>query len=210
MTVGVYPALLASDVAETSHPTVAPSKAPRVILPDYLVEHDLPSAYQRATGLTAPIASSPRPAAPASSKGHLVELPVKDLRKVDEDKTHGRVRVLVDIDSNEDAFAVRVPSPGLKNAGFSAGGWLVVRPVSPTDLGPDAWLVVLRARGRFGATGSDWTIAHVKELLGDEGAPSRLQVSYGSATGKEFRPERLDRAELTLAATIVCHADEAS
>ena len=41
-------------------------------------------------------------------------------------------------------------------------------------------------------------------------APSRLQVSYGSATGKEFRPERLDRSELTLAATIVCHADEAS
>ena len=103
-----------------------------------------------------------------------------------------------------------MPTPGLKNAGFNAGGWLVVRPVSPTDLGADAWLIVLRARGKFGATGSDWTIAHVKELPGDESIPPRLQVSYGSATGKEFRPERLDRAELTLAATIVCHADEAS
>jgi hypothetical protein len=135
---------------------------------------------------------------------------VKDLRKAAEDKTHGEVKMLADIEPNKDAFAVRVPSPGLKNAGFSAGAWLLVRPVAAADLGPDAWLVVLRARGKFGSTGSDWTIAHVKELPGDEGAPSRLQVSYGSATGKEFRPERLDRAELTLAATIVCHAVEAS
>jgi hypothetical protein len=210
MTVGIYPALLASEVAEASHPTVAPSEAPRVILPDYLVEHDLPSAYQRATGLTSAGASSPRPAAPAPApKGRVIELPVKDLRRADDDATHGKVQLLADIAPADDAFAVRVPHPGLKNAGFSAGGWLIVRPVSPADLGPEAWLVVLRARGKFGATTADWTIAHVKELPGDEGAPSRLQVSYGSATGKEFRPERLERAELTLAATIICHAGEA-
>jgi len=211
MTVGVYPALLVSEVAETAHPTASPSDAPRVILPDYLVEHDLPSAYQRATGIsTASSGPSPRPATPPPSRGRVVELPVRDLRRADEDGIHGKVRVLADIDPDKGAFAVRVPSPGLKNAGYSAGGWLVVRPVSSADLGPDAWLIVLRARGKFGATGADWTIAHVKELPGDESAPSRLQVSYGSATGKEFRPERLDRAELTLAATIVCHADEAS
>lgn len=210
MTIGIYPALLANDIAETSHLTVAPSDAPRVILPDYLVEHDLPSAYQRATGLTSASSSSHRPAAPSPSKGHIIELPVKDLRKAEDNKAHGRVVVFVDIVPTENAFAVRVPSPGLKNTGFEAGRWLVVRPVSANDLGPDAWLVVLRARGKFGATNSGWTIAHVKELPGDEGAPSRLQVSYGGATGKEFRPERLERAELSLAATILCHAEEVS
>jgi hypothetical protein len=211
MTVGVYPALLAREAAEATHPTASPSDAPRVILPDYLVEHDLPSAYQRAAGLTAgSSAAAPRPPTPPPpAKGRVVELPVKDLRRADQAGTHGKVRVLADIAPDEDAFAVRVPTPGLKNAGFSAGGWLILRPVAPVDLGRDAWLVVLRARGKFGATCANWTIAHVKELPGDEGAPSRLQVSYGSATGKEFRPERLDRAELTLAATIVCHADEA-
>lgn len=209
MTVGIYPALIASEHAETSHPTVALGDAPRVILPDYLVEHDLPSAYQRATGLTGAGTSSPRPSAPASpSKGRVIELPVKDLRKADDGATHGKVRLLADI-APDDAFAVRVPNPGLKNAGFSAGGWLVVRAVGRADLGPDTWLIVLRARGKFGATNAEWTIAHVKELPGDEGAPTRLQVSYGSATGKEFRPERLVRAELTLAAAIVCHANEA-
>jgi Lhr-like helicase len=213
MTVAVYPALLAREAAESGHPTSPPSDAPRVTLPDYLVEHDLPSAYQRAAGLTTGTGSSaaaPRGAAPSTSMSSVMELPVKDLKRADQPGSHGEVRVLVDIDSDDDAFAVRVPTPGLKNAGFGAGGWLVLRPVAPTDLGRDAWLIVLRARGIFAATGANWTIAHVKELPGDEGAPSRLQLSYGSATGREFRPERLDRAELTLAATIVCHAQEAT
>jgi hypothetical protein len=140
----------------------------------------------------------------------VVELPVKDLRRADEVGTHGKVRVMAATDHVQDRFAVRVPSPGLANAGYSAGGWLIVRPVSPADLGSDAWLIVLRARGKFGSTGSEWTIAHVKEVANAGDAPPRLQVSYGSATGKEFRPERLDRTELTLAATVVCHAEEAS
>lgn len=210
MTVGIYPALLAGDVAEASHPTVASSAAPRVILPDYLVEHDLPSAYQRATGLSRASASSTRPPGPPKpSNERIIELAVKDLRKANEDKTHGKARLLSETDLPEDAFAVRVPSPGLKNLGFGAGKWLIVRPVSLTDLTPDVWFVVLKARGKFSATNADWTIAHVKELPGDEGTLSRLQVSYGSATGSEFRPERGNRADLTLAATIVCHADEA-
>src|SRR5690606_23622425 len=58
VTVALYPALLASDFAEASHPTIAESDARRVLLPDYLVEHDLPSAYQRATGLTSAANSS--------------------------------------------------------------------------------------------------------------------------------------------------------
>jgi Lhr-like helicase len=209
MTVGVYPALLASDVAEDDHPTAAPGDAPRVILPDYLVEHDLPSAYQLATGISSVSANAaaPRVTAPAPSKGRTVELPVRNLRRAAATGAHGTVRLLADVGPDDGAFAVRVPSPGLQNAGYHAGSWLVVRPASPVDLGSDAWMIVLRPRGKFGATGADWTIAHVKELPGDD-APPRLQVSYGSATGKEFRPERLDRAELTLAATIVCHADE--
>lgn len=210
MTVGIYPALLSSSAAESTHPVVALSNSPRVILPDYLVEHDLPSAYQRATGLTAPNASPDRPAPSTQSQGHIVELLVKDLRKADDDETHGTVRVLAAIDSDEGAFAVRVPSPGLANVGFNAGSWLVVRPVAITDLSPDAWLIILRRRGKFVATDLDWTIGHVKELPNDGATPSRFQISYGSATGREFRPERLDRDELTLAATIICHASEAS
>jgi ATP-dependent helicase YprA (DUF1998 family) len=161
LTVGVYPALLASDVAELHHPTTSPIDSARVLLPDYLVEHDLPSAYQRATGLSgAAGASPPRASAPTPPKGRVVELRMKDLRDVDNAATHGKVRLHADVDPKSGAFAVRVPAPGLNNAGFAAGRWLVLRPVAPTDLTPDTWIVVLRARGKFGATGANWTIVN--------------------------------------------------
>ena len=211
ISVGLYPALLASDIAETTHPTVSSSSNPRVLLPDYLVEHDLPSAYQRATGISSGTSTTaPKSAIPGPPRGNSFELPVRDLRTAADVGTHGKVRLWAGNDIGNDAFAVRVPAPGLANAGFRAGSWLIVRSTSQTDLGSDAWLVVLRTRGRFGATGSNWTIAHAKELPSDETTPLRLQVSYGSATGKEYRPERIDRADLTLAATVVCHADDDS
>jgi hypothetical protein len=134
---------------------------------------------------------------------------MKDLRHAGEAATHGSARLHADVGAGLGAFAVRIPAPGLTNAGFTAGGWLVLRPVVLKDLGPDTWIVVVKARGKFVATGANWTIAHVKELPGDDATPPRLQVSYGSATGKEFRPERIDRVELTLAATVLSHADEA-
>jgi ATP-dependent helicase YprA (DUF1998 family) len=211
MTVGTYPALLYGEVAEADHPSTRRSDAPRILLPDYLVEHDLPSAYQRATGLSKKLDSSGRkPAAHPQAHGSVVELPVKELRRVADATTHGTAKIVVDAIPSDGVCAVRIPSPGLANAGYTAGRWLVVRTARPTDRGPDNWLIVLRARGKFGATGADWTIAHVKELLAEEGAPPRLQVSYGSATGKEFRPERIESSELVLAATVVCHADEAT
>ncbi len=210
MTVGIYPALIANDVAERNHPTASRGNSQRIILPDYLVEHDLPSAYQQAIGMSsASSAFAFSPANQAVSKSRVVELPVKDLRAANATETHGKVRLLVSVDSVDGSFAIRIPSPGLKNAGYNAGGWLVVRPFSAGDLGSDAWVVILRSRGKFGVTQTDWTIAHAKDLPGDENSPPRLQISYGSATGKEFRPERIDRGMLTPAATIVCHADEA-
>jgi hypothetical protein len=211
ITIGIYPALLASAAAEATHPTTTHREASRVILPDYLVEHDLPSAYQRATGLnTASSGAKPQRTASPLPKGRAVELPVKDLRKANQVGVHGKVRVMTDIEIGTGAFAVRVPNPGLTSAGFNAGAWIIVRSVSLENRGPDTWMVVLRTRGRFSATGADWTIAHVKELGNTDSGPARVQLSYGSATGKEFRPERLERDEITIAATVVCHTDEAS
>ena len=209
VTVGVYPALLALDAAEAEHPTVALNGTARILLPDYLVEHDLPAAYQRATGLSSTSAATRPSSSPQRSQGRVLELPVRDIRKSLVGAPIGAVRVVADVGQHADCFAVRVPTPGLASAGFTAGAWLVVRPYSSGDPLPDMWYVVTRTRGRFGATAADWTIAHVKCLSGDDGTQSRLQVSYGSATGREFRPERLESGDITLVATVVCHAVEA-
>src|SRR5262249_15058786 len=145
-------------------------------------------------------AAAPSSGVPARSKGRVIDVAVKDLRRAASPGANGTVRLMADVDPDSGVFAVRVPNPGLGNAGYPSGSWIVVRPVSSDDFAPNAWMVILRARGTFGATGADWTIAHVKTLPADDAQP-RLQVSYGSATGREFRPERLSRAEVTLAAT---------
>jgi hypothetical protein len=44
--VGTYPALLAASATEKSHFLRSKYSKPAVLLPDYLVEQDLPSAYQ--------------------------------------------------------------------------------------------------------------------------------------------------------------------
>ncbi|MBM0107121.1 DUF1998 domain-containing protein [Steroidobacter sp. S1-65] len=208
VTVGIYPAFLACEQAEIDHPTKSSPNAPRMLLPDYLVEQDLPSAYQIATGLTSAPRTARHAAADQPIDGHPVSLPVKDLRRAAASTTNGTVRLISNVSLDGSAFAVRVPSPGLDKVGYAAGSWIVVRPVSSSDLRPDAWVIVLRSRGKFNATGAEWTIAHIKELS-TEDSGKRLQISYGSAVDKKFRPERLDQAELTLAATIVCHAVEA-
>jgi len=208
--IGAYPALLASDVARKDHPLAITSDMKPVLLPDYLIERDLPSAYKHALEQNSSVPTSDSHAQPVlRSKGHVVELPVKEFRKSEDSKTHGKVRLWVDVEFDPNAFAVRIPNPGLRTVGFATGGWLVVRPVLPTDLNPNTWLVVLRTRGKFGATSADWTIAHVKQMPVDEDSAPKLQVSYGSATGKEFRPERIECTEISLIATILSHADEA-
>ena len=44
--IGTYPALLSKAEAEKRHPLMHSPGGTRVLLPDYLVERDLPSAYQ--------------------------------------------------------------------------------------------------------------------------------------------------------------------
>lgn len=209
-TVGTHPALLDPAFAEANHPTKVTSGEPRLLLPDYLVEHDLPSAYQLVIGQgTMPRRRSPaRPGGPTSPGGRTVEIAVKDLRRAAAPATLGTVRLLTDADLNDGVFAIRVPGDGLRGAGFTPGAWLIVRTFKADDLGTDAWVVILRTRGKFAPTAADWTIAHVKALAGEE-EQTRVQLSY-CATGRECRPERLESTEVSLIATVVCHANEAS
>jgi hypothetical protein len=105
-----------------------------------------------------------------------------------------------------DAFATRVPSGRLGTAGFPAGIWLVLRTEKVADLPIEQWVVLLRRNGTFHATNERWTIARTKFL---DDARTRLQLSYGGATGRQFRPERIVANEIALAARVVCVAEEA-
>lgn len=209
--IGAAPALLEASIAEANHPARPASGETRVILPDYLVAHDLPSAYQVAVGLRA---SPTKPRASGGldegkRAGKAINVDSRDLRKGPDGPLRGKPALYAETEPPPGAYAVRVPGNGLQDIGFGPGSWVIVRPFTPEDLQPDAWIVVLRAKGKFAATQADWTIAHVK-ILESGGGAARLQLAYGSATGKGFRPERIEKAEVVLAATVICHADQAA
>lgn len=198
--VGTHPALLAADEAGRLHLAVAGASEVRVLLPDYVVERDLPSAYQIVAGLRdAPISGRARtPLAAPTSGGLVVEVPIREIQRPTEE--HGTVRLRVDETLPSGSFAARVPTAALGPLGFSAGSWLVLCPLEASAMPGTAWTALLRGSGTFQATRERWTVARVKFL--DE-ARTRLQLSYGGATGKQFRPERADASEVTLTGRVV-------
>lgn len=204
--VGTYPALLDRETAENSHPVTATGQEVLVLLPDYVVERDLPSAYQIVAGLrNAPSLGRTRPSvAKPPADGRVVELSVREIQRPEAE--HGKVRLRVAIECPPGAVAVRVPSAKLVSLGLPAGLWVVLSPSE--DIEPsygDQRVVLLRRKGTFQATGERWTVARVKYL---NDARARLQVSYGGATGRQFRPERLDAADVMTIGRVVCAGEE--
>lgn len=204
--VGTFPCLLNPDLVAAGHPTRAAEAEVLELMPDYVVERDLPSAYQIVLGIKPARTRRAARAAPGGAAGSVINLAVRELRRIAAaGASLGTVQLTVTTPPAGDAFAARVPSAALSPAGFAAGEWLVLTTSAAASVLPDQWVVAQRARGSFAATGEAWTIARVKFL--DE-AKTKLQLSYGKAQGKEFRPERCEAAEVQLVATVLCHAAE--
>src|SRR5690606_8996022 len=125
--VGTYPALLSGGEAEANHPVSARSSESRVLLPNYVVERDLPAAYQIVAGLqSAPRRRRARSsvAPPDRADGQTVSLAARELQRPDAD--HGTVRLVVPGECPPDAIAVRVPTDKLARLGFDGGAWVVL------------------------------------------------------------------------------------
>ena len=200
--IGTYPALLDREFAIKSHPVTATGQEIIVLLPDYVVEWDLPAAYQIVAGLrSAPNSRRTQTsAAPSPGKGKVVELSVREIQRPEVE--HGKIRLHVTNECTPEAVAARVPNAKLVSLGFIAGLWIVLTPIEGSIPREDEqWVVLLRRKGSFQATGERWTAAKVKYL--DE-THERLQVSYGGATGRQFRPERLDSSDIMLSWRVVC------
>ena len=200
VSVFVYPALLAPEAAEKFQAVLGDPASRTVLLPDYLLQRDLPSAYQR-------VVEVPKNAGPTGPTGGVVPrdtrprvtLPVRELRTLATGREPAGVVSLPTGPIPEGAFAVRMPSGALAKLGYGAGSWLVLRPFSRQDLDGKQHIVVLRPRGKFKATGDSWTVARVRPLGDGDG---RLQVTYARGEA-EFRPERPDTKEVLLVATVL-------
>jgi ATP-dependent helicase YprA (DUF1998 family) len=196
--VGVYPALLAREDAVRAHELTGRQGGRVVLIPDHVVEHDLPSARRMVTGEGVP--TRRRPSVPPTSPDQQLattELPVVALRALSTEPLvkSGTVK-LRSPGVGEGCFAVRVPSAALAKAGLAAGSWLVLRPLGD-DEPAEQQLLLTRARGNFRATGAPWTIAKLRRPEGSDWI-----LSYGRKE-KEFRPERVSPTAVKVIAAVV-------
>jgi hypothetical protein len=192
LAIGVYPALVDYDSAQRAHPLSKVSSHDVLLLPDYLVSRDLPSAYQVSTG-----GSFSRSEAPQMA---MVEIPSSTLASLAAggDGTHNTVRLPVT--STGGTVAVQTSSSSLGRIGVGRGSWLVLRPAAPLSDTNAERLLVSRRNGIFKASGQAWTIGFVRKVADADGV--RLQISYGRRES-QFRPERLIEKDVTVLGAVL-------
>jgi hypothetical protein len=202
--VGTFPALLNSDAAVDLHQLSAFKSARHVLLPDYLVEWDLPSAYQRVLAYSNPLGSISQAQShiqvARTAEGCQIEIPVFDIdilasAKVQHSPT-GTVGVPFDVPAG--TFLFEAKTDAFEVLGIPKRFLVICRQPSEEEFSDQSQqanlTVVARANGLFRATGRNWTIATLKRMTDNDG--TRGQISYRQATGSEYRPERLPWDEL--------------
>jgi hypothetical protein len=209
---GTHPALLRTDEAERIHVLAAGRGRRYVLLPDYLVEQDIPSAcnqFMERSSVIADGVSTRRQAEPEgagstvrviSLRGYrnpLTEFPIANWESLMKGSLvgDGTVQLPITVPDSTRSFAIRVPGM----AGSFPEKWLIIRKFEAGDEDENTFLLIHRAAGDFKATGDAWTVAKVRRM--EDG---KVQVSY-SRTEERFRPERIPGSFVSILATVVAH-----
>ena len=193
--IGTHPALLDVDAARDEHDLPRLTVIPVVLLPDYVVERDLPTAY---TSVVEALDGTRAKGDGSRTRrtGIPREMPSIDLAQLLSGvrRSSGTVRLIVDT-MEEDCFAVRITSDWLTSVDVPAGAWLVLREVRVGDVESDRRMVLQRNAGPFRATGQSLTVSRLRRLA--ESTADDVMLLYGKAA-EQFRPERIERSELVL------------
>jgi hypothetical protein len=198
--VGTHPALVSNEHAKQTHDLRDDDRHQTLVLQDYVVEHDLPAAYQF---IARSVNQKPGPERTSRTgrEGREVDLPIFEITDLADGKNKAAKKLRVRVQNFEqDYFAVRVSVAELSRLGMPQGAVVVLRQSTLDDCAGGTLLLVSRTSGTFRLTGKSWTIAQVKQLSDDGG--ERMQISYARPEA-EFRPERLRKDELRVLGAIV-------
>jgi hypothetical protein len=188
LSIGTHPTLLSSKHATQSHFLSNLRLSSTRLLPVYLIERDLPSAYQyvkndhREQSCRVPNASS-------ILGRELIEVREFDfLALISGTQKQINIHQVRINDTVPDGFAVRIPVKVLSPLGIPKGALIIVRPVKSDDYDEHKFHLICRLDGNFRLTGAPWTVAQLK-VITDE-VDKRIQISY-SHREAQFRPERI-------------------
>ena len=199
--VGTYPALMAHSHAYKEHDLSRKRTHSFLLLPDYLVERDLPSSYQQllleANMIANQSAQSAQGTGSSVEGGAETELRSYELADLlsGQQKQSGRVKMIVP-SSMKDCFAVQIRSNALSYLAISSNAWLALRPAVESDYDGSAKLLLGRSKGEFKSTDSKSAIANIRREDGN------AIISYGRKEAR-FRPERIPWSEIQALGVVV-------
>lgn len=183
--IGCYPALLAPDYVVETHALSGGGRRRPVLLPDYVIERDLPAAYRY-------VAEGSWTASRTAA-----EEPTRELAVVSLPGQGGPRAVRLRTSDVNATSAFRIPTSALAGAGRPEGTWILLRPFQRDDLGTAGPEVLVHSKGKpFRATGASWTVASVSTSDG------KYKLLYGRKEA-QFRVEPRDEGELEFLGTVV-------
>lgn len=187
--VGTHPVLLEQSSAISTHAMVHGSTGEVYVLSDYLVQNDLPIAYQTVSD---PTRSSKSSGIKKNTKKHgkTISLPLMGMKSfLSGNKISSRHKEVFVTNYADDFFGIEVDSQDLAPVDVYSGNILLLKPFVESDVSSHNKYLIRKREEKFNSTGNAVTIASLRFV--DIGEKKAVQVSYGKPE-KHFRPERIE------------------
>ena len=198
--VGTYPVLLEQNSAVSQHALLRGAQEEAYILSDYLVQNDLPIAYQTVSDPSRVSKPSGIKKKPKNHKKAL-RLPLMVMGDfLSGNKIPSRLKDFFVTDGANEFFAVEVDSHDLSAVDACSGDALILKPYVENDIISRNKYLLRKRVGSFNSTEKAVTIANLKFV--DIGEKSMLQVSYAKPE-KHFRPERIGFEDVEILAELM-------
>lgn len=190
ISVGIYPALLEKDEALRVCNYINRSEGDKYLLPDYLVENDLPSAYQTLIDISSSLSKSSFTS--KTTRSIEVDIPIIQMKDLISGKDFSSNYRKVSIpEASKNCFGVIADeSADLSSLNINAGNLIVLQEKDEDKFDKNETYLIHRNNGIFKATDQPYTVASLKSL--EINAEELIQVSYSKPESK-FRPERLKK-----------------
>jgi ATP-dependent helicase YprA (DUF1998 family) len=198
--VGVYPALIEESAARDKHKLMRTARENIYLLPDYMVQNDLPTAYQTIIN-TKPSVSGITGKKKVLTNEQMSSIPVIKLSEFLSGIRNSDIYRNVPTPENAGAVAgIEVDLSSLSVVDVYLGDLLVLKEFKSEIIDSDDKFLIQSQNDTFKATKEKFTVGNLKALTIAE--DKLIQISY-SKPESAFRPERLKVNDIKILGLVV-------
>lgn len=198
--VGTHPVLLEQASAISRHELSRDVECDAYILSDYLVQNDLPIAYQTVSDARLSV-TVPRSKPKSKGQENNDSLTFTSMRDfISKKKTSANQRDDLATKGTGDFFGLQMDSSDLSAVDVLIGDSMILKPFVKSDVMSKGKYLLRKRVGSFDSTGKAVTIASMKFI--ELGEKRMVQISYAKPE-RQFRPERIAAEDVEILGELV-------